>query len=124
MQPNEDNLDWALERVIEMSVLPGAPTEKKTMTIHAKQLLKIVDTNEPCFECCGWEVTKGHNPTYHQDGDETAKPVTENSYRPGDRLVEQALGSFKRFPAPVELRKMFYESGRVPADGMRPPVNA
>lgn len=124
MQQNEVNMEWALEQILNLSVLPGGPTEQRALDIFTRQLLKIVDTNEPCFACCGKEVTKGHNPVYHQADDETAKPETDESYRPGDRLIEQALASFRRFPAPVELRQMFYESGRIPGDGMRPPVTA
>jgi hypothetical protein len=120
MKLTEENLDWAMAKIEQLSVLPGAPDKPEHIVTLAKQLLRIVDTNEPCYECCSMPVSKGHLDRVHSmEEDDTAKPTSEETYQPGEWLIEKALAEHRRFPMPIDLRVIF-NVRRCPSDGWRP----
>lgn len=112
MEQTEENLAWARKKWLVLADIYRFQFQQRDTVDHlAKQLLRIVRTNE--------EINHGYLEDGTPDPDERWNGIPRlGKIRPGDWLIDQAIATEDFFPTPKRLREIY---GRywTPADGIR-----
>lgn len=100
MEPTEENVAWAIEKLSWFREWPGFPQSEESLVIRAKSFLKLVRNNQ--FNLA------------------TATSVIPN-VNDVDWLLGEIYENHDRFPLPVEMREIYSAKFR-PADeaGLEP----
>jgi len=105
MQLTPENFEWAVEKIEELSALPGAPTKDVAVRAVAKALLKIVGEQRKVEQ----EDEYGKTVVLREAIDERAS---------GESLIGLLLTMCERFPTPITMRRLYEtQLGHTPADG-------